>query len=186
MCRGVRNLVEGVVMLALSCAPVGSRSVATAQMAPTTGVLQVTARVESGCRVAGQSQATGVDFGALDFASHPSLFKVPLTAQSQLSMGMLRLQCVGVVSANVSIDVGMHAAGDQRRLASGAQRVPYDLSTDAAGLEPFDGSTPRGVPISATGELAVVDLPVYGRVPPAVGGYSPGSYQDSVQVTVSW
>ncbi|MBL8269281.1 MAG: hypothetical protein JNL55_23005, partial [Steroidobacter sp.] len=104
MRRGARNLMEAVAMLALSCAPIGPRSLAVAQAAPTSGVLQVTARIESGCRVAGQSQATGVDFGDLDFAAHPSLFKHPLTARSQLSMGALQLQCVGVLSANVAID----------------------------------------------------------------------------------
>ncbi|MBL8267221.1 spore coat U domain-containing protein [Steroidobacter sp.] len=186
MHRGAHNQMEAVAMLALACAPVGSSSVAAAQAAPTTGVLQVTARIESGCRVAGQSQATGVDFGELDFAAHPSLFRQPLTARSQLSMGTLRLQCVGVLSANVSIGVGMHATGSQRRLMSGTHHVPYDLYADSAGLEPFAGNTPRGVAISATGALAVVDLPVFGRVPATVGGYSPGNYQDSVQVTVSW
>ncbi|WP_129774702.1 Csu type fimbrial protein [Peristeroidobacter soli] len=185
MRREVGNLLQASAMAMLGCALIGP-SVVTAQTAPTTGVLQVSARLESGCRVAGQSQASGVDFGTLDFSTQPSLFQRPLTAQSQLSMGTLQLQCVGVTSASVVIDVGLHAAGNQRRLSSGAHYVPYDLYADSTGLEPFVGSTPRAVAISATGALAVLDLPVFGRVPPAPGAYWPGSYQDSVQVTVSW
>lgn len=157
-----------------------------AQTAPTTGVLQVTARVESGCRVTGQAQVSGVEFGEMDFATHPSLFRQPLTAQAQLAANAVQLQCVGVTSAYVTIDGGLHAHGHQRRLASGAQYVPYELFFDSAGLEPFAIDTPRGVPISASGAMAIIELPVYGRVPPAIDSYSPGHYQDRVQVTVSW
>jgi spore coat protein U-like protein len=181
-----RQLVVAAGVLTLAWVSRGLVPAALAQTAPTTGVLQVSARVESGCRIAGQWQASGVDFGDLDFGVYPSLFTQPLTAQAQLSMSTLQLQCVGVTSAYLTIDAGMHAVSNQRRLASGANFVPYDLFFDAAASEPLSIDTPRSVPISGTGALAVVDLPVYGKVAPATGGYPPGVYQDNVQVTVSW
>jgi spore coat protein U-like protein len=157
-----------------------------AQAAPTTGVLHVSARIASGCRVVGQALVQGVDFGELDFGSHPTLFKQPLSAQSQLSSGAVQLQCVGVTSAFVSIDAGMHASGNQRRLASGEHYVPYELFLDGAHSQPVAIDTPRGVFISPNGELAVVDLSLHGRVASLLGGFPPGLFQDSVQVTVSW
>jgi spore coat protein U-like protein len=173
-------------MCALAWVWLGSGRPALAQPAPTTGVLNVSARVESGCRVVGQSQVSGVDFGELDFATHPSLFKQALTAQTRLSTNTLQLRCVGVTSAYLTIDAGMHAIGNQRRMASGGFHVPYELFLDEAGTQPLNVDTPRSVPISGSGAMTVVDLPVYGRVAPASGGYSPGSYQDHLQVTVSW
>jgi spore coat protein U-like protein len=184
MRSGASKLVKTIAigMLVWAVPGLGLR----AQTAPTTGELHVSARVESGCRVADQSQVTGVDFGELDFAAHPSLFKVPLTAQARLSTDTLQLRCVGVTSALLTIDAGLHGDGNQRRLANGAQYVPYDLFLDEAGAEPLSVNTPRSIPISPNGALTVVDLPVYGRVLPASGSYLPGSYQDRVQVTVSW
>jgi spore coat protein U-like protein len=185
MSRIAPKLRELSVLLMLGGAFVAPRA-AVAQAAPTTGVLQVSARLESGCRVVGQPQASGVDFGTLDFASQPSLFRHVLSAQAQLSMGTLQLQCVGVTSVSVAVGVGMHADGNQRRMFSGASYVPYDLYADSSGANPFVGSTPHAVSVSTDGSFAVVDLPVFGRVTPAIGGYSPGVYQDSVQVTVTW
>src|SRR5690606_14657910 len=125
-CRAMRfawkQLVRAGAMCALAWVWLGSGRPALAQPAPTTGVLNVSARVESGCRVVGQSQVSGVDFGELDFAAHPSLFKEPLTAQTYLSTDTLQLRCVGVTSAYLTVDAGMHAVGSQRRLA-GAEAV---------------------------------------------------------------
>lgn len=164
---------------------IGALSVAAP--APTTGTLDVQAILESGCRVDGQPLATsGADFGELDFDRHPSLFKQPLTAQSQLASSTLQLKCVGIVSAQITVGAGMHVNGGQRYLESGGEYVPYDLFLDGAASQPLSVNIPRSVPIAANGALTIVDLSVFGRVPPSVGGYVPGIYRDQVQVTVSW
>jgi len=157
------------------------------QSAPTTGVLQVTARIDTGCRVVGQqTQTSGLDFGALDFGTYPSLFAVALTARSQGPAGTLQLTCNGITTANVSIGTGLYANGNQRRMASGVNRVAYDLYADSGLSLPFSGATPRAITVSPGGGTATVDLPIYGRVAPLPGGYAAGSYQDDVQITVSW
>jgi spore coat protein U-like protein len=184
MLRSANRLATAIG--ALAWASLSSCPATQAYPAPTTGVLNVTARIESGCRIVGQAQVTGIDFGELDFAAHPSIFTQPLTAQAHLSSSTLQLQCVGVTSAYLTIDGGMNASGNQRRLVSGGNYVPYDLFLDPAGTQPLSVDTPRSVLFSAGGAYKLVELPVYGRVPPAIGGYSPGSYQDVVQVTVSW
>jgi spore coat protein U-like protein len=182
----VRQLARLRLGLMIALASLGYGPAAPAHPAPTTGLLHVQARVESGCRVVGQLQTADVDFGTLDFGTYPSLFTQTLTAQAQLLSGALQLRCVGVTSAQVSIGPGLNVSGGQRRLAGGSQYVPYLLYSDAAGTQPFDIDVPRGIAISSSGESTVVDLNVHGRVPPAVGGYAPGAYQDQVQITVSW
>lgn len=184
MCH--RTNLFASAMGVLAWASVTSWTPAHADSAPTTHVLNVTARIDSGCRVVGQSQVTGVDFGELDFGHYPSIFAQPLTAQAKLSSATLKLQCVGVTSAYLTIDGGMHAVGSQRRLESGGNYVPYELFLDQAGAEALSIDTPRSVPFPEDGGSDGIELPVYGRVPPASGGYAPGSYQDLVQVTVSW
>lgn len=162
-------------------------SVGLGQSAPTTGVLQVTARVDTGCRVVGQqTQTNGLDFGVLDFGTYPSLFAVALTAQSQGPAGVLQLTCNGVTTANVSIGTGLYASGNQRRMASGANRVAYDLYADSGMSLPFSGAAPRAITISPGGGTATIDLPIYGRVAPSPDGYAAGGYQDDVQITISW
>jgi spore coat protein U-like protein len=176
--RSVRAGAIGSVTSALFlCAVVG------AAPAPTTGVLEVSARIESGCRIVGQPATSGVDFGELNFGTYPSLFNQPLIAQAQAPSSTLQLRCVGVSSAQVTIGAGMNSLGNQRRLESAGQYVPYDLFADAAASQPFSVNTARSVSIAGT---APVELTVFGRVLPTLGGYAPGIYQDQVQVTVSW
>lgn len=161
--------------------------IAFGQSAPTTGTLQVSAQILSGCRVVGQRmQTTGIDFGTVDFGSHPSIFVAPLTARSQGPLGTLQLTCIGIVSASVSISAGMHAQGNQRQLASGVNRVPYDLYADGSFNVPFTAAAERTLVVSPTGSVATVDLTIYAKVHSTPGGYATGSYQDNVQITVSW
>jgi spore coat protein U-like protein len=184
---GTERWKDAGALCALACFALGSIPASFAEPAPTTGEIHVQARIESGCRVVGQAQTSGVDFGELDFDAHPSLFRQPLTARARVASGELQLRCVGVTSVNLTIGAGLHALGSQRRLASGAGHVPYDLFTDEAGTLSLGIDVPRSVPISPSGALSVVDLPVYGKVMPATGGeYAPGTYQDHLQVTVTW
>lgn len=181
----MRSVLRAGAIVAMTTALLGGAAVHAAP-APTTGLLEVRAEIQSGCRVVGQALTSGVDFGRLDFGTHPSLFNTPLIAQAQLASGALRLRCVGVTSAQLTIDAGLNALGNQRRMASSGAYVPYELFADAAATELLGANTPRSVAISPSGALTTVDLTVFGRVLPATGGYAPGIYQDQVQVTVSW
>jgi spore coat protein U-like protein len=162
-------------------------SAALGQSAPTSGTLEVRATIESGCRVSGQDeQISDVDFGTLAFGAWPSLFTTTLTAQAQGPAGTIEIRCNGVSSAAVTIGAGLNPDGAQRQLASGADRVPYDLYADAAFSEPFAAASQRTLPMSADGGIATASLPIYGKVEPGIGGYPPGLYSDVVQITVSW
>ncbi|MGD9944852.1 MAG: spore coat U domain-containing protein [Burkholderiaceae bacterium] len=186
--RAAAMRFAALIGLASACAVALVPLSASAQpAAPTTGLLQARASIVSGCRVSGQESAvTGLDFGTLDFGSHPSLFGVPLTAQAQGPSGVIRLQCSGVVSATVTVGVGAAALGNQRRLSSGLHRIPYQLYADVNYNTPFIGTAPLAVLVPGGGGAAQVDLPIYGRIEPAPGGYPVGHYADQVQISVSW
>lgn len=157
------------------------------QSAPTQGALQVHATITSGCRVVGSERLTdGIDFGTLDFGTVPSLFNTTLAAQAQSSLGVVELTCSGVTSAQVAISTGAQPNGQQRQLASGANRVPYQLYADAGFATAFVGATPVAVSISPSGAAATVALPIHGRIQATPGGYAAGQYSDQVQITISW
>ncbi len=155
--------------------------------APTQGSVQVLAQIIAGCRVSGQTTLlSNVNFGTLNFGIAPGIFQTPLTAQSQGPSGTVALLCNGLAAATVAVGVGQHATGNQRKLASGANTVPYDLFTDSAFTQSFVGVTPRSFALTPVGGQSSLNIPIYGRIMPQVGGYPHGTYTDSVQITVAW
>jgi spore coat protein U-like protein len=124
--------------------------------------------------------STGVAFGVYDVFE-----AAPLTAT-----GSVTYFC-GPPDRTVTIalDAGLSGAYRPRRMASGAERLAYDLYLDPAGVriwgdgtagtDLFTGSTgPPGAPGERT-----FTVPVYGRVPPGQDvGF--GVYADTVTVTI--
>lgn len=174
----------GLALLALCCTP---EAPASAQPAPTQGVVQVRAQVVSGCRVSTRPDLiANLDFGTLDFGRQPALFGTALTARSQGEGGVLRLRCTGVPGVQVTVGLGLHPDGNQRRLNAGPHHVPYALYADAAFSQAYEGYAPRALPVSPGGEEAEFELAIYGRIDPVPGGYPAGLYSDRVGITVSW
>ncbi len=172
--------------MALLCA-LSIPMLARSEPAPTTGVIQVTAQVVSGCRVNTQPELTaGLDFGSLDFGRQPSLFGVALTARALSNGSAIRLRCTGVPSINVSVGLGLDPEGDQRRLSAGVHKVPYQLYADGSFSQPFVGSMPRSLTVAPDGREAELELGIFGRISPIPGGYPAGQYSDQVGITVSW
>jgi spore coat protein U-like protein len=158
-----------------------------ADAAPTTGTLLATATIEPGCRVVGQLLAiTSIDLGSLNFGTLPSLFTTAVSAQSSGPSGILQVICTGAISVDVSISTGLHASGSQRQLASGANRVPYNLYVDSGLTTQFNGATARTLAVSPIGATTTLNMPIYGRIQPNPGVYAAGTYTDTVQITVTW
>ncbi|PIF78206.1 spore coat protein U-like protein [Variovorax sp. 54] len=147
----------------------------TASSAKYTGVTnfytQVTATYSSACAVS----VTATD---LDFGSASSL------ASAVNGAAAITMACPPSTAWKVGLSNGANATGTQRRMAGGAgDYIQYELYRDAArslrwgnaaGTDTVDGS---GNPGSA--------IPVYGRVP-AQTNVTPGSYSDTITVTVTY
>ncbi|KGI77288.1 hypothetical protein LF63_0111470 [Oleiagrimonas soli] len=127
------------------------------------------------------ASATAVNFGVYD----------PASGNADQSSGTVTVSCgipLDVLpSFTISLSRGQAASYAPRRMASGANTLSYNLYTDAARATVWgDGSAGTStVTRSGTLLLGSVSLTVYGAVP--TGQYvAPGSYADTITVTVSY
>jgi spore coat protein U-like protein len=159
-----------VLALMLAAIP-GGRS---AQAFTRSATLNVAASVNIRCTIA----TSGVNFGNYDPFNNNAFS--PLDA-----VGSISLNCT--TGSNVDVRLGQGSfpapgstnANPRRRLASGADRLDYNLYEDAAYTTVWD-NVAKGL---KGGKTFPVVIPVYGRVP--AGQIVPlGSYSDSVVATV--
>ncbi len=113
---------------------------------------------------------------------------------STTATGSIAVQCTDTTPYSVGLDNGSHASGSQRRMYSAAtgSYVSYNLYTNSADSQAWSGGSSAtactngaGTCYLGTGTGAVQNIPVYGVVPPQVSP-APGSYNDSVVVTVTY
>lgn len=129
---------------------------------------------------------TALAFGAIN----------PLAASASDSTGSVKVNCGGVAGLLIPyrIDLGAGASGNasSRRLMSGARSMQYNLYQDSSRQTVWgdgNGLTQAlngGVLLDALGLSPGVVHPVYGRVPGAQSTTVPGSYADTVTVTLSY
>lgn len=152
----------------------------------TSTAFPVVADVTSGCSIASSSQTTGIAFGTMNFGTKPAVFAGNVSGSVALNGGIVQLRCTQGLVVRVGVDAGAHASGTQRRLwrSGSSQFVPYALYTDA-------GHT-TAVPVSGTVAAAtapasgLISLPVYGVATLPGSGLNPGTYTDTVAVTITW
>ena len=129
---------------------------------------------------------TPVAFGTYD----------PTSSTPLNSDGSILLTCSGLVGAlityNVSVSKGVNSASfSPRRMASGANRLDYDLYTSSAYSSVWgDGS---GGTQTVSGNLPILllagttrNIPIYGRIPGGQPAVRPGAYSDAVVITVTY
>lgn len=131
----------------------------------------VTATVVSACNVS----ATSVNFGSTG-----------LLASNSDAQGTLSIQCSPSLPYTVSLDGGTSGATDptQRKMSLSGAKVTYGLYRDAARTLGW-GSTIGTNTTSGTGTGNTQTQTVYGRIA-AQTTPTPGSYTDSVVVTVGY
>jgi spore coat protein U-like protein len=104
------------------------------------------------------------------------------------------VQCTNTTPYSIGLDNGANANGAQRRMSSGSTStyVNYNLYTDAARSSPWTSTTSStscsggaNTCILGTGAGSNQNVTVYGRVPPQTGP-GPGSYSDTVVVTITF
>lgn len=120
----------------------------------------------------------------------------PLSASPLDGTGNVRVSCGGVLGLLVPYDIalgtGAYGSGfSPRKMASGGNRLNYDLYTSSAYATIWgDGS---GGSQDVSGSVTIVLLggtannhAVYGRIPAGQTAVVPGSYGDTVTVTVTY
>ncbi len=156
-----------------------------ATQVPTTATFAVSATVSSGCWVVGNpGQTANVGFGMLDFGTHSAAIGASYNAVVGVSSGSpAQVQCTPGVTATMTIDGGLNATGNQRRMKLAPNYyVPYTLTTAPGG-----GTTVLpGVGVSIVPGNGPITLPVYGTATAPGTGVPGGQYSDTVQVVFSW
>ncbi len=129
------------------------------------------------CYVSG----TTLNFGSgLD----PINGSVPVDASSTLSV-----QCTNTTAWSVALDAGTNAGGatvfGSRAIKNGAQTLAYQLYTNAGRTTVWGDGSGGSSPVTGTGTGSTQALTVYGRLP-SLAGAIPGSYTDTVTITITY
>lgn len=153
---------------------------ATTPAVDKTATIGLNVEVLPACQ-AGSDSGSGLSFGTLDFGNHVNLDNI-ITLIGQPGAGALRVNCQLGVPYQIVISGGQSGNVNNRRMAGpAASQVNYNLYTAADYATVWDNVTG----VSAVGNGQDQWLPVYARVP-AQANPSPGSYSDTLTVTVSW
>ena len=170
-----------LVLLAAGCP-----GLALAQVV--TGSVDATITLQASCEVNGAPGATGVDFGALDFGTHSTLFDQADAEISDTAAG-ISVQCTPGTQYTLTFDGGLHAASANAALGlramehtAGGTFVTYNLYAASGRTVPMSINGTLG-PLTADGSAQTVN--VYGR---ALGesGLVAGTYDDTIGVTLSF
>ncbi|MBN9206916.1 spore coat U domain-containing protein [Methylibium petroleiphilum] len=165
----VHHLIAAAALLAVA-APATAAGTAT-------GSFQVQATVASACTVSGSLLNFG---GSID----PLVSAVPIDASSTLTV-----RCTNTTPYTVALDAGIHAGGaavfGNRNMSNGAQTIGYQLYLDAGRATVWGNGTASSSTVPGTGTGSNQSLTIYGRLP-SLTGVVPGSYSDTVTVTISY
>jgi len=88
------------------------------------------------------------------------------------------------------MDNGSNASGSQRRMISGANFLNYNLYVDPAHAFPWSTTTGAGTCTTAgecylgTGNGSAQSINIYGVVPTTATAPPPGTYTDTVTMTI--
>lgn len=147
-----------------------------AQAASVGNTFQVTATISSSCTVSGGALA----FGAID----PLAAATPVDATSTLTV-----TCTNTTPYAVALNAGQNAGGASnftaRTMKSGSNTLGYQLYLDTGRSTVWGDGTSSSSTKTGTGTGSAQSLTIYGRIP-TLTGVVPGSYTDTVTVTVSY
>ena len=102
------------------------------------------------------------------------------------------ITCTGGSPYSIAMDNGANASGSQRRMNSGANFLNYNLYVDAAHTLPWSTATNSTTCTTAgdcflgTGNGAAQTINIYGVVPTTATAPPPGTYTDTVTMTITF
>lgn len=144
------------------------------ESATLTGTLPVSAAVTASC----QNFVTGsLNHGNYD----------PAAVADNDAQAILTLQCTNTTPLTLSASAGTGSLA-QRQLASGVNRLNYNLFTNSARTAVWGDGTGGTSTIAATGvgTLSNIALTIFSRIPKAQSAAVPGGYSDSIIITVTY
>jgi spore coat protein U-like protein len=140
--------------------------------ASTTSTFAVQATIAATCTI---NSASTLNFGTLG-----------VLASNTDQTSTIQVACTNTTPYNIGLDpgAGTGATVAVRKLTSGANTVNYTLYSDS-GRTTVWGNTVSTDTVAATGNGVAQSYTVYGRIP-AQTTPAPGSYADTITVTVTY
>lgn len=155
--------------------------------AETSAEFGVAAEIVAGCLVDGLGDSGDAGpIGTLDFGSD-STFSTATHSASTTASQAIRLRCTPGVALSMAVDGGAHAASGMRHLQLGADsaaRIAYALCSDAACNQPIAIGGSAAVTVDGANSEDVL-LPLYASLT-LPGALPPGTYTDTLTVTLTW
>lgn len=126
--------------------------------------------------------SSGIDFGRYDPVVLHSTLPLPGVGNLDVSC-TLGAPAVVTLGQGVSPGTGSTGAAPVRRLSNGDSHLAYALYRDVLHTQPWGDTVDTGAVLLGTGSS--LPIPVYGSVP-AAQNVAPGSYNDTVVITVTF
>lgn len=163
-----------ISVLVLLCA------VAPARAGTATGSLTVQMTITASCTI---SVAT------LNFGTVPG---TAVASAATNASANISVTCTSGSPYSIGMDNGANASGSQRRMKSGSNFLNYNLYVDSGLTNAWTTASSSSTCSSAnscylgTGNGAAQTVPVYGRMPAVGTAPPPGSYSDTVTMTITY
>ena len=152
----------------------------SAQAATATSNLTVQITITASCTI---------NAATLDFGPNPgtTLVAANIDAQSTVSV-----TCTSGSPYSIGMDNGANASGTQRRMKTGANFLNYNLYVDAGRSNAWTTASTNIACTTAnscalgTGSGSAQSVSIYGRVPSIGTAPPPGTYTDTVLMTITY
>jgi spore coat protein U-like protein len=150
-----------------------------AEAGTATGNLTVQLTITSSCTIGAATLNFGSDAGT-------SLLTTALTANTTVSV-----TCTNLSPYSIGMGQGSNYSSTNR-MANGANYIGYGLYTDSALTHPWTTASSSTTCTVAngcylgTGNGSAQSVPIYGQVPTVATAPAPGSYSDTVVMTITY
>ncbi len=153
------------------------------QAATATGSLSVTATLAASCTV--NTSTTGTTTNAvLNFGTITSMAANIDASTSSTGGSKVTVLCSNGTAWTIAMNSGNNVSGTQRRMTGGSSEyVPYNLYSDSARTTAIGINTTA---LSGTGSGALQSYDIYGRIPAGSTLATPGTYTDTVTMTLTY
>ena len=165
-----------MVLLAIGCL----HGAATAQAGTATANLTVQITITASCTI---------NASTLTFPSTPG---TSLTAAAVTGSTTVSVTCTNTSPYSIGMGQGNNYSGGSNRMASAGNFLPYTLYVDAAYTHPWTtGATNTTCTTTndcylGTGSGSAQSINIYGQVPTTASAPPPGTYSDTVLMTITY
>jgi len=177
----MKNLSIAAAIFVLATTWINSVVAATA-----TGTLGINAVIGVGCQVNNGTSSGSINFGNLSFGNIFAIGSQNIDSQTTgAGNGGILMECSTGTAFTITLDNGQHFANGTRSMVNATNNailLNYTLYQNAARTIPWTAASP----LTATSTGIATTYEVYGRIPGGQSGITAGTYNDTVQVVITW